>query len=52
MVQSQSERVWGMSSFAFGAIVIAAGVVGYFLTYLFGRQRSGNERSVMANLHQ
>jgi amino acid transporter len=50
MVQSQSERVWGMSSFAFGAIVIAAGVVGYYLTCLFGRQRSGNERPLLTNL--
>ncbi len=29
MVQSQSERVRGMSSFAFGAIVVAAGVAAY-----------------------
>jgi len=32
MVQSQSERVWGMSSFAFGAIVIVAGALAYLMT--------------------
>jgi len=31
VVRSGSERIWGMSSFAFGAILIAAGVFGYLL---------------------
>ena len=31
LVRSQSERIWGMSSFAFGAIVIGAGVLAYVL---------------------
>jgi hypothetical protein len=31
LVRSESEHVWGMSSFAFGAIVIGAGVVAYVL---------------------
>src|SRR5262249_30995109 len=31
VVRSQSEHIWGMSSFAFGAILIAAGVVVYFI---------------------
>jgi len=31
LVRSESEHVWGMSSFAFGAIVIGAGVLAYFL---------------------
>jgi len=31
LVRSQSEQVWGMSSFALGAIVIAAGVLAYVL---------------------
>jgi amino acid transporter len=35
LVQSQSERVWGMSSFTFGAIVIAGGVVAYGLSHTF-----------------
>jgi amino acid transporter len=38
MVQSQSERIWGMSSFAFGGIVIAAGVLGYGLIRSAGRR--------------
>jgi amino acid transporter len=43
MVQSQSERVWGMSSFAFGAIVIAAGIVAYAITWSAGtNRRRGN----------
>jgi amino acid transporter len=33
LVRSQSERVAGMSSFAFGALVVAAGVVAYALNY-------------------
>jgi hypothetical protein len=31
VVRSQSEQVWGMSSFSFGMILIAAGVVAYLL---------------------
>jgi len=31
LVRSQSERIWGMSSFAFGAIIIGAGVLAYVL---------------------
>jgi amino acid transporter len=31
LVRSESEQVWGMSSFTFGAIVIGAGVVAYVL---------------------
>jgi len=34
VVRSESERIWGMSSFAFGAILIAAGVVAYGLVRL------------------
>jgi len=30
IVRSQSEQVWGMSSFAFGMLLIAAGVLAYF----------------------
>ena len=39
MVQ-QSERVWGMSSLAFGALMIAPGIAGYGIVYLleFGRR--------------
>jgi amino acid transporter len=33
VVRSESEQVWGMSSFAFGMILIAAGVVAYFLNH-------------------
>jgi amino acid transporter len=33
LVRSQSERVAGMSSFAFGALVVVAGVVAYALNY-------------------
>ncbi len=33
LVRSQSEQVWGMSSFALGAIVVAAGVFAYVLNY-------------------
>ncbi len=33
VVRSQSEQVWGMSSFAFGMILIGAGVVAYLLKY-------------------
>jgi amino acid transporter len=32
LVRSQSERVWGMSSFAFGALVIGAGIVFYVVS--------------------
>ena len=38
LVRSQSERVWGMSSFAFAAIVIAAGVLAYALNQLLKPQ--------------
>ena len=31
VVRSQSEQVLGMSSFAFGMLLIAAGVVAYFV---------------------
>ncbi len=34
LVRSQSEQVWGMSSFALGAIVIGAGVLAYVLKQL------------------
>jgi hypothetical protein len=33
--RSQHETVFGMSSFAFGMILIAAGVVAYGLNHLF-----------------
>jgi hypothetical protein len=33
LVRSQSEQVWGISSFALGALVVAAGVVAYFLNH-------------------
>jgi len=33
LVRSQSEQVWGMSSFALGAIVVATGVLAYALNY-------------------
>ena len=33
IVRSQSEQVWGMSSFAFGMILIGAGVVAYLLKH-------------------
>jgi len=33
LVRSRSEQVWGMSSFALGAIVVAAGVFAYVLNY-------------------
>jgi amino acid transporter len=33
VVRSESEQVWGMSSFAFGMILIGAGVVAYFLNH-------------------
>jgi len=33
-MRSQSEQVWGMSSFALGAAVVAAGVVAYALNYM------------------
>jgi len=33
VVRSEVEQVWGMSSFAFGMILIAAGVVAYFLNH-------------------
>jgi len=31
LVRSESERIWGLSSFAFGAMIIGAGVVAYAL---------------------
>ena len=31
IVRSENEQVWGMSSFAFGMILIGAGVVAYFV---------------------
>jgi amino acid transporter len=33
LVRSQSEQVWGMSSLALGAIVVATGVLAYALNY-------------------
>ena len=33
VIRSESEQVWGMSSFAFGLILIGAGVVAYFLNH-------------------
>ena len=33
VVRSETEQVWGMSSFAFGMILIGAGVVAYFLNH-------------------
>jgi len=48
MVQSQSERVWGMSSFAFGALVIAAGVAGYLILYLLELARRRNASRAIA----
>jgi amino acid transporter len=33
LVRSQSEQVWGISSFALGALVVAAGVVAYVLNH-------------------
>jgi len=35
LVRSESEQVWGISSFALGAAVVAAGVVAYALNHLF-----------------
>ena len=35
LVRSESERVWGMSSFALGVIIIAAGVLAYALKLAF-----------------
>jgi len=35
LVRSQSEQVWGMSSFSFGALVIASGVLAYVLKQAF-----------------
>jgi amino acid transporter len=32
-VISESEQVWGMSSFAFGMILVGAGVVAYFINH-------------------
>jgi amino acid transporter len=40
MVQSQSERVWGISSFAVGVIVMAAGVLAYGIRYWFNPARN------------
>jgi len=33
VVRSQNEQVLGMSSFAFGMLLIAAGLVAYFLNH-------------------
>jgi amino acid transporter len=33
VIRSESEQVWGMSSFAFGMILIGAGVVAYFVNH-------------------
>ena len=33
IVRSQHEQIWNMSSFAFGMILIAAGVVAYFVNH-------------------
>jgi amino acid transporter len=33
VLRSETEQVFGMSSFAFGMLLIAAGVVAYFLTH-------------------
>src|SRR5262249_41903466 len=38
VVRSQSEQVLGMSSFAFGMILIGAGVVAYSLNHLLKRE--------------
>jgi len=47
MVQSHSERVWGMSSFAFGAIVVVAGFSAYGLCHFIGSRRiGGTARSI------
>ena len=35
VVRSETEQVLGMSSFAFGMLLIAAGVVAYFLNYAY-----------------
>jgi amino acid transporter len=48
MIQSQSERVWGMSSFVFGALVITAGVVGYGIVYLAESSRRRNKTRAIA----
>jgi amino acid transporter len=47
MVQSESERVWGMSSFAFGAIVIGVGVVGYAVSYAINPSKQGRTRAAV-----
>jgi amino acid transporter len=33
LVRSEAERVWGMSSFSLGLILVAAGVVAYYLNH-------------------
>jgi hypothetical protein len=38
MAQSQSERVWGMSSFAFGALIIAFGALLFAISYAWRRE--------------
>ena len=38
VIRSQTERIWGMSSFAFGAILVGAGVVAYFINILLKPQ--------------
>jgi hypothetical protein len=35
LVRSESEQVWGLSSFWLGAAVIGAGVLAYFAKQLF-----------------
>jgi len=47
MVQSQGERVWGMSSFAFGAMVAAAGFVAYGLCRFIGSRPIGGTARVV-----
>ena len=42
VIQSESERVWGMSSFALGMILIAAGVAAYFVNGAIHRDREPN----------
>jgi hypothetical protein len=33
VIRSEHERIWNMSSFAFGIILIAAGCVAYFVNH-------------------
>ena len=39
MVQSQSERVWGMSSLAFGLLIVVAGALTFAILQLWQRSR-------------